>query len=80
METELERKIEEYKRLMDGGKSVSGSAVTETYNEVFAPRKLAPTNCSTCVKRRITELYKHLLNERKKEQEQEDTSVVVADI
>ena len=60
------QKIEEFKSLMDRGLRVSGSDVTAVYNSVFS-RKMAPTNCATCVKRRISELYRYLKDERKKE-------------
>lgn len=72
VDASIREKIKEYKRLLDEGKRASGSAVTEVYNEVFAPRKLAPTNCSTCIKRRISELYKWLVSEEKKEDERKD--------
>ena len=59
------QKIEEFKSLMDRGLRESGSDVTAVYNSVFS-RKMAPTNCATCVKRRISELYRDLKDERKK--------------
>ena len=64
------KQIEEYKRLMDGGLRVNGGHVTELYNEVFGTR-LASTNCSTCIKRRISLLYNELENERRKKDKEE---------
>lgn len=66
MDDKIIERISEYKSLMDKGKKVSGRDVTQTYNEVFG-RKLAVTNCSTCIKRRISELWhKYQDYERKK--------------
>ena len=66
MDDKTIERISEYKSLMDRGKKVSGRDVTQTYNEVFG-RKLAVTNCSTCIKRRISELWnKYQDYERKK--------------
>lgn len=66
MDDKIIERISEYKSLMDRGKKVSGRDVTQTYNEVFG-RKLAVTNCSTCIKRRISQLWnKYQDYERKK--------------
>ena len=47
------------KGLLDGGKRANGSQVTMLYNRVF-DSKLPPTNCSSCVRQRISKLYNHL--------------------
>lgn len=68
MDEEVIQKIIEFKSLMDSGKRVASSDVTNIYNIVFAPKKVSNTNCSTCIKRRISELYKYYIKyEREKE-------------
>lgn len=47
------------KGLLDGGKRANGTQVTMLYNRVF-DSKLPPTNCSSCVRQRISKLYNKL--------------------
>ena len=61
MDEEVIQKIIEFKSLMDRGKRVASSDVTNIYNIVFSPKKVSNTNCSTCIKRRISELYKYYI-------------------
>ena len=48
-----------FKQLLDEGKRANGAQVTQCYNRVFNS-KIAPTNCSSCVRQRISKLYNHL--------------------
>lgn len=50
------------KGLLDANKRASGKQVTEVYNRVFGT-KLTPTNCSSCVRQRISKLHDRLLRE-----------------
>lgn len=75
MDNATKDRIRELKRLMDSGSRVSGGDVTALYNGVFS-RRLAPTNCSTCVKRRITALWQRLQREEKDNGKDESDSGV----
>lgn len=62
---EDKRLILKYKQMLDGSKRVSGSQIgelTSLYNRTFGT-KLAPTNCSSCVRQRISKLHDRLLRE-----------------
>lgn len=59
--------IEKFVQIRNKGLYASGSEVTDVYNRVLNKR-LAPTNCSSCVRQRISEL-ETALNRFKKELE-----------
>ena len=54
--------IVRFKQLLDEGKRANGAQVTQCYNRVFNS-KIAPTNCSSCIRQRIGKLYKKLQTE-----------------
>lgn len=56
--------IGKFKDILNRGHYANGRQVTECYNRVFS-KKLSPTNCSTCIKKRISALYNQLLKEEK---------------
>lgn len=63
--------IEKFIQIRNKGLYCSGSEVTDVYNRVLNKR-LAPTNCSSCVRQRISEL-ETALNRFKKELEVNNT-------
>lgn len=63
--------IEKFVQIRNKGLYASGSEVTDVYNRVLNKR-LAPTNCSSCVRQRISEL-ETALNRFKKELEVNST-------
>lgn len=67
MEATTIEKIKKYKNALDEGTAVNGKELTETYNEVFGTR-LAPTTCSSCVRKRISMLYKAYTDAENKKQ------------
>ena len=71
MDEEVIQKIIEFKSLMDSGKRVASNDVTNIYNIVFIPKKVSNTNCSTCIKRRISELYKYYIKYEREKKEAE---------
>lgn len=49
--------IDKFNEIMQRGYYADGAQVTELYNRVINPQKpLTPTNCSACVRRRISDL------------------------
>ena len=54
--------ITKFKEILDRGHYANGKQVTDCYNRVFS-KKIASTNCSTCIKKRIGALYKQLEKE-----------------
>lgn len=64
--------IEKFIQIRNKGLYASGSEVTDVYNRVLNKR-LAPTNCSSCVRQRISEL-ENALNRFKKQLEVNNTS------
>ena len=46
------------KQVIDKGHSFNSKQVTDLYNQVFNKR-LSNTSCSTCIRRRISELYNY---------------------
>lgn len=53
------QKIRRFKEIMDRGFYVSGQEVTDLHNKVLGTR-LASTNCSSCIRTRITALVQAL--------------------
>lgn len=51
--------IRKYEEIMNRGYYVSGNEVTETYNRVLG-KNIPSTNCSSCIRRRISELVEHM--------------------
>lgn len=81
MTSEQIEKIKEYEVKMNHGYTVNGGEVTRFYNEVLN-KNLAPTNCGSCIRRRIQELVTAMhqyLNELAKQEEQkvEDATAVI---
>lgn len=64
---ELIEKVEKFIEIKNKGYYADGRQVTDAYNEVLE-KKLPPTNCSSCIRSRITELEK-ALNRFKKQME-----------
>lgn len=54
--------IRNFKAILDRGHYANGRQVTEVYNRVFN-KNLASTNCSTCIKKRISQMYNQLQKE-----------------
>lgn len=49
--------IDKFNEIMQHGYYADGAQVTELYNRVINPQKpLTPTNCSACIRRRISDL------------------------
>lgn len=49
--------IDEFNHIMQKGYYADGAQVTELYNKLVTPeRPVASTNCSACIRRRISEL------------------------
>lgn len=71
MEKQTIERIQRYKDALDKGTKVNTKELTETYNQVFGTR-LSPTTCSTCVKKRISALWKALAAELEKEKNDDD--------
>lgn len=81
MTSEQIERIKEYEVKMNHGYTVNGGEVTRFYNEVLN-KNLAPTNCGSCIRRRIQELVTAMhqyLNELAKQEEKkvEDVTAVV---
>ena len=58
-------KINKFKQLLDGGKRIGSSQtreLTSLYNEVLGKR-VSNTSCSSCIRRRISELYNYVKNQ-----------------
>ncbi len=53
-----------FKQILDRGHYANGRQVTECYNRVFN-KNLSSTNCSTCIKKRISQMYNQLQKEEK---------------
>ena len=63
--------IKKFVDIKNRGYYASGSEVTEVYNRVLE-KKVAPTNCGSCIRQRICELEGALTQfERKLQREQE---------
>lgn len=81
MTSEQIERIKEYEVKMNHGYTVNGGEVTRFYNEVLN-KNLAPTNCGSCIRRRIQELVTAMhqyLNELAKQEEkkvEEETAVI----
>ena len=71
METQTIERIQRYKDALDKGLKVNSKELTETYNEVFGAR-LSPTTCSSCVRKRISALWKALAAELENEKNDDD--------
>lgn len=71
MEQETINKIIKYKQALDTGNKVNSKELTETYNEVFGT-SLAVTTCSSCVRKRISALYKMYINNKEQNDEEND--------
>ena len=74
--------IEKFIQIRNKGLYASGNEVTDVYNRVLNKR-LAPTNCSSCVRQRISELETALLRFKKElelntpsEEKQENTEQI----
>lgn len=79
MTSEQIEKIKEYEVKMNHGYTVNGGEVTRFYNEVLN-KNLAPTNCGSCIRRRIQELATAMhqyLGELAKQEKVEDVTAVV---
>ena len=79
MTSEQIERIKEYEMKMNHGYTVNGGDVTRFYNEVLG-KNLAPTNCGSCIRRRIQELVTAMhqyLNELAKQEKVEDVTAVV---
>lgn len=61
-------KIEQLSYARQRNLRVNAKEVTMFYNELFAPRKVSVTTCSTCIRRRIQEM-ENLLKKYREEQE-----------
>lgn len=61
-------KIEQLSFAKQKNMRVNAKEVTMFYNELFAPRKVSVTTCSTCIRRRIGEM-ENLLKKYREEQE-----------
>jgi len=55
MTNEQIEQIKQYDEKMRHGYTVNGGAVTQLYNEVLG-KNVAPTNCGSCIRRRIQEM------------------------
>lgn len=55
MTKEQIEQIKDYDEKMRHGYTVNGGAVTALYNEVLN-KNVAPTNCGSCIRRRIQEM------------------------
>lgn len=51
--------IGKFQDILNRGRYADSRQVTDCYNRVFRTR-LTPTNCSTCIRKRISQLYKAL--------------------
>lgn len=51
--------IERFQDILNRGHFANSRQVTDCYNRVFGT-KLPATNCSTCIRKRISQLYKAL--------------------
>lgn len=51
--------IVQLKGILDRGRFANGRQVTELYNRVFGTR-LPSTNCSSCIRKRISMLWKKI--------------------
>lgn len=80
MTSEQIERIKEYEMKMNHGYTVNGGEVTRFYNEVLN-KNLAPTNCGSCIRRRIQELvtamHQYLNELAKQEKKVEDVTAVV---
>lgn len=58
-------KISHFKDLLNHGRYASSTDVTDTYNRVFADKvnfkPLKSTNCSTCIRQRISEMHAEMV-------------------
>lgn len=71
--------IKKFVDIKNRGYYANGSEVTEVYNRVLE-KKVAPTNCGSCIRQRICELEGALTQfERKLQKEQEMASESVSD-
>ena len=71
--------IKKFVDIKNRGYYANGTEVTEVYNRVLEKR-LAPTNCGSCIRQRICELEGALTQfERKLQKEQEMASEGVSD-
>lgn len=68
MNEELINKVTELKDKMDKGQRVSGREVTDAYNQVFNTH-LPSTNCSSCIRRRISQMYNEMIKQQKNAQQ-----------
>ena len=63
--------INGFQDILNRGKFASGKQVTEVYNRVFGT-KLAPTNCSSCIRHRIGNLYSEVKKIKDKTSEEDN--------
>lgn len=69
------KKIERFNEIMQKGYWASGQEVTELYNKVLG-KNLTPTQCSSCIRHRISELVRALDNYKKQLEVEKPTETV----
>lgn len=70
MTNEQIEKIKAFEVKMNHGYTVNGGDVTNLYNEVLN-KSVAPTNCGSCIRRRIAEMVEamHIFISKQEEEE-----------
>lgn len=63
--------VKGFQDILNRGKFASGKQVTDVYNRVFGT-KLAPTNCSSCIRHRIGKLYSEIKKIKDKTSEEDN--------
>lgn len=69
MSEELIKTVNDLKNKMDKGQRVSGREVTDAYNQVFNSH-LPSTNCSSCIRRRISQMFNEMIKQEKQNAQQ----------
>ena len=65
------KNFEKFKEIVNKGSRINGTEITELYNKIFN-KKLAPTNCSSCISQRYKELRISYENFKKELEKQEE--------
>jgi hypothetical protein len=65
------KNFEKFKEIVSKGSRINGTEITELYNKIFN-KKLAPTNCSSCISLRYKELRISYENFKKELEKQEE--------
>lgn len=65
------KNFEKFKEIVNKGSRINGTEITELYNKIFN-KKLAPTNCSSCISQRYKELRISYDNFKKELEKQEE--------